>query len=123
MNNNDPKFIHETMLSDIFNIWNATKDFASDVKNKNIIDRYKSNGKKLASPMANSSSIAKASSNLTLVFPVIASKSVSVANASLVCKALEKNFVSMLQRLFASWQIVDGNDVGNFKDFQVIGSK
>lgn len=117
MNNNDPKFIHETMLSDIFNIWNATKDFASDVKNKNIIDRYKSNGKKLASPMANSSSIAKASSNLTLVFPVIASKSVSVANASLVCKALEKNFVSMLQRLFASWQIVDGNDVGNFKDY------
>lgn len=117
MNNNDPKFIHETMLSDIFNIWNAAKDFASDAKNKTIIDRYKSSGKKLASPMANSSSIAKASSNLTLVFPVIASKSVSVNNASLVCKALEKDFVSMLQRLFASWQIVDGNDVGNFKDY------
>lgn len=114
--NNDPRYIHETQLADIMNMAKAVKDFASD---KDRVDRYigSNKNKKFASPMANSTSIAKASSNLTLVFPVIASKSVSVQNASMVCKALEKDFVSMLQALFASWQIVDSNDVGNFNDY------
>lgn len=114
--NNDPRYIHETQLADIMNMAKAVKDFASD---KDRVKRFigSNKGKKLASPMANSTSIAKASSNLTLVFPVIASKSVTVQNASMVCKALEKNFVSMLQALFASWQIVDEKDVGNFNDY------
>ena len=38
MNNNDPKFIHETMLSDIFNIWNATKDTAWDAEDSSATD-------------------------------------------------------------------------------------
>ena len=90
--NNDPRYIHETQLADIMNMAKAVKDFASD---KDRVKRFigSNKAKKLASPMANSTSIAKASSNLTLVFPVIASKSVTVQNASMVCKALEKNFV------------------------------
>ena len=42
-----------------------------------------------------------------MVFPVIASRSISIEAACMVNKALEKNIVSMLQRLFASWQIAD----------------
>jgi hypothetical protein len=55
-------------------------------------------------------SIASAASNYTLVFPVICSRGISVETASMVSKALEKNAVTMLQRLFAAHQVVQAKD-------------
>lgn len=59
-------------------------------------------------------SIARASSNLTLVFPVIASKNVSIENSSMIAKAIERKGVSMLQMLFAANQV---SDASNLEDY------
>lgn len=98
---NNCKMIHETSLGHIMDIWNALVDMKDDAKNK-----VKAGSNK--GPMGSASSIAKASSNLTMVFPVVCSRNISISSASMVSKALEKNLVSMLQRLFASWQMADG---------------
>ena len=98
---NNCKMIHETSLGHIMDIWNALVDIKNDAKNK--VKAGSNSG-----PMSGASSIAKASSNLTMVFPVVCSRNISISSASMVSKALEKNLVSMLQRLFASWQMADG---------------
>lgn len=105
-NNKDPKILHETILKDIMDIWDGIKDFANSDK--------LSVSKK--GPMVNSSSIANASSNLNLVFPVICSKGISIETSSMISKAIEKDAVTMLQRLFASWQIAD-NNVKSVEDY------
>ena len=96
MSNKNPKVVHETVLKDIMDIWDG-------IKNLKDVDTFRSK-----SPMS-STSIAKASSNLNLVFPVICSRGISIENASMISKAIERNAVTMLQRLFASWQIADKN--------------
>ena len=101
------KSIHETALAHIMDIWDA-------LKNIEDIDLGDIRGNK--SPLGKATSIASASSNLTMVFPVLCSKNIDIKNASMISKALEKNIVSMLQRLFASWQVAD-NGVENFKDY------
>ncbi len=109
MNNKNPRTIHETVLKDIIDIWDDIKAISKDS------DIFKS-GKK-NNPMS-SSSIAKASSNLNLVFPVICSRGISIETASMVSKAIEKNAVTMLQRLFASWQIADEtNGINSVEDY------
>lgn len=106
MNNKNPKVIHETALKDIMDIWDGIKNLKDmDIKSKNN-----------KNPMAGYSSIAKASDNLTLVFPVICSRGISIENASMISKAVEKNAVTMLQRLFASWQIAQ-KDVSSVEDY------
>ena len=96
MSNKNPKVVHETVLKDIMDIWDG-------IKNLKDVDTFRSKN-----PMS-STSIAKASSNLNLVFPVICSRGISIENASMISKAIERNAVTMLQRLFASWQIADKN--------------
>lgn len=96
MSNKNPKMVHETVLKDIMDIWDG-------IKNLKDVDTFRSK-----IPMS-STSIAKASSNLNLVFPVICSRGISIENASMISKAIERNAVTMLQRLFASWQIADKN--------------
>lgn len=109
MNNTNPRMIHETVLKDIIDIWDDIKAIKKDS------DIFKS-GKK-NNPMS-ASSIAKASSNLNLVFPVICSRGISIENASMISKAVEKNAVTMLQRLFASWQIADEtNGINSVEDY------
>ena len=105
------KVIHETSLGHIMDIW----DSLMDIKKEADYDKLMKNAKK-NNPLGSSSSIAKASSNLTLVFPVLCSKGISIEAASMVSKAIEKNAVSMLQRLFASWQIA-GSDVTSLADY------
>lgn len=89
--------IHETVLRDIM-------DIVHDVKNADELKgvRGRSNSFK---------SIANASSNLTLVFPVVVSKNVGIENAAMVVKAMERKAVSMLQMLFSAMSITD-NDNG-----------
>lgn len=105
---NNCKIIHETSLGHILDLWNALVDIKNDVHDKKKTD--------IKSPFKGASSIAKASSNLTMVFPVICSRNISISSASMVGKALEKNLVSMLQRLFASWQMAS-SDVTSAQDY------
>lgn len=106
---NNCKMIHETSLGHILDIWNALVDLKDDAKNSKAF-------KKSNSPMGGASSIAKASSNLTMVFPVVCSRGIDIKVSSMISKALERNLVSMLQRLFASWQMAD-SDTKSVQDY------
>ena len=90
MNNTNPRAIHETVLKDIIDIWDSIQTLRND-----SYDSSKLNHSKTKHPMS-SSSIAKASSNLNLVFPVICSRGISIENASMVSKAVEKCFRDFL---------------------------
>lgn len=103
---NDPRAIHESIIKDIMDVWDGAKE---------IFDAKKNKDKK--NPMGMASSIAKLSSNLTLVFPVICSRGISVDKAGIISKAVEKNAASMLQKVFAAWQIADSRDIKNFQDY------
>lgn len=100
----DPKIVHETVIGEIIDTWNYIKDLDAD----KIASLFQTR-KKETKPMMGLSSIAKASSNLTMVFPVLASRGVSIEAASMTSKAIEKRCVSMLQMLFSSWQVTDPN--------------
>lgn len=100
---NKNMMIHESALGTIL-------DFIDTIKSRaESPDKYKSNN-----PMVGASSIAKATSDLTLVFPVVCSKGISIDNASMVTKALEKNFVTMLQQLLAANNITTAKDVKSY---------
>lgn len=88
--------IHETVIRDVI-------DLVSDIKKSDEVEFIKNRGKSF-------SSIAKASSNLTLVFPVLVSKNMNIENASMVSKATERKAVTMLQMLFSAIQITDSKD-------------
>ena len=97
---NNCKMIHETSLGHIMDIWDSLMDIKADSK------KLKSSSQ---GPLKGASSIAKAASNLTMVFPVLCTRGISIESSSMITKALEKNIVSMLQRLFASWQLADAS--------------
>ena len=106
---NKSMIIHETILKDILDTFDDIKDIASKSKLSDI--GVKADNK---NPMRGMSSIAKATSNMTLVFPVICSRSISIENASMVTKAIEKNAVSMMQRLLAAYNIADEQNVTSY---------
>lgn len=91
--------IHETVLLDIVNaimngnISDKLGDLPSTIVN-NIMNRRNNIG--------SYSSIAKATSNLVLTFPVIVDESVSLSTALKISKATERKAVMMLQMLFAA---------------------
>ena len=94
---NNCEMIHETVIRDIVDVIN-------DVKNSEELKGIRGRGRSFKS-------VAQASSNLTLVFPVIVSSTMNIENASMVTKALERKAVSMLQMLFSAISITD-NDNG-----------
>lgn len=106
---NNCRMIHETVLKDIIGIWDDLKNLSSS-----DVDELLKTKADAKNPMRGMSSIAKASSNMTLVFPVICSRGISIENASMVSKAVEKNAVTMLQRLFSAYQLSDERDVASF---------
>lgn len=91
--------LHETIVRDIIDVINDVKDFDQIewIKNKN-----------------NVGSIAKRTSNLVLVFPVICSTSINIKTASIITKAIERKCVSLLQILFSSTQLTS---VDNMYDY------
>lgn len=117
--NNDCKAIHETTLKSLIDIWDTIQSIKND---ENKDDNGKLSLGKLLGNRNDTlrpgtySSISKAASNLTLVFPVICSRNISIENASMVNKAIEKNAASMMQKLFASWQIAN-DKVGSVQDY------
>ena len=83
--------IHETVIRDII-------DVISDVKDSdNIAGLF---GRKRSFK-----SVASATSNLTLVFPVICSNNISIENASMIAKATERKAVSLLQILLSAMSV------------------
>lgn len=94
---NPNQFIHETVIRDILDIYDAIKndDFVS-LKPKNKLSNMKS--------------IASASSGLTMTFPVLASRALSIEAASMVAKAQERKCTSMMQMLFSAIQVTDAGD-------------
>lgn len=95
--------LHETIIRDIV-------DAASDIRDT-VDDVQKNTGKSI-------SSIAKASSDLVLVFPFMCDSTVSLETASMTAKAIERQCVTMLRLLFSSFQIgaVD-NGIDYIKQF------
>lgn len=57
-------------------------------------------------------SIAKATSNMTLVFPVLVPRSMPIETAQLIAKACERDDVSMLQVLFSALSVAETSDNG-----------
>lgn len=98
---NNPKRLHETIIRDVV-------DVIMDAKDNDVI-------KGVFSKDTNSyRSLTKASSNLILVFPVPASTSIKIENSAMVCKAIERKAVALLQILFSAICI---SDVTNVQDF------
>lgn len=81
--------IHETVIRDII-------DVTMGVKNADTLRSF------FAKDTTNYSSIAKKTSGLTLVFPVIVDRSMNIENAAMVSKAIERKAVAMLQMLFSA---------------------
>lgn len=85
---NNCEQLHETVIRDIV-------DVASDVRNSDEVSMVLNRTKSYRS-------IAQASSNLVLVFPVLTTNIINVESASMVAKAIERKAVSMLQMLFSA---------------------
>lgn len=109
--NKNPNAIHETVIKDLMDLWDTIRTTASNVDNNGTIFSNKKNA-------MNVSSIAKASSNLTMVFPVLCSRGISIEVSSMISRAIEKRYVTMLQMLFASWQVTNPDaNINNVQDY------
>lgn len=106
---NENMMIHETVLGDIMSAYDDIKNVFKNSKSKDDIKKIRRDN-----PLLGSTSISKAASNMTLVFPVICSRGIAIENSSMVTKALEKNAVSMLQRLFAAYQVAEDQDLMSY---------
>ncbi len=94
----DPMRIHETVIKDII-------DFTLDMEDIDIIKmtKAKNSGYSIKS-------VANATSNLTLVFPVLCATTISGDIAAMINKAIERKCVSMMQILFAACSTNDSWD-------------
>lgn len=93
--------LHETVIKDVIDLIADAKETAKEV---NWITKKSKNY----------SSIAKVSDNLTLVFPVMVSRSLDIQNAAMISKAIERKCVSMLQMIFASTSITSAEDTQEY---------
>lgn len=94
--------IHETILRDIIDIIDDTKDFLDD------------QSKGIGGKDYHFTSLTRNAKNLTLVFPIICTKGISVETASMITKAVEKKCVVLLQILFASVQITNSTGLQDY---------
>ena len=90
--------IHETVVADIFDTIKDGIRIAGDVVNPK------------SARVRNSSSLARATSGLTLAFPVICTNTLPIETASMISKAIERKNVSMLQMAFSAYNITNAKD-------------
>lgn len=90
--------IHETVVADIFD---TIKDGIQLVDG---VVRPKT------ASVRKSSSLARATSGLTLVFPVVITNTLPIETASMIAKAIERKNVSMLQMAFSAYNITCATD-------------
>ena len=93
--------LHESVVKDI-------TDALSDV-NGAIKDNIETNPS-----ISRASSLTKATSGLTLVFPVLCSKTLPLDTATMISKAVEKKAVSLLQIAFSAFNITNSKDATQF---------
>lgn len=91
--------LHETIVRDII-------DVIDDVKNFDQVEWIRNRN--------NVGSIARRTSNLILVFPVICSNSINIQTASIITKAIERKCVSLLQILFSSVQLTSADNMYDY---------
>lgn len=94
----NPKAIHETTFADILDVIKQGISSADSILHKK------------GPSIEKTSSIARATEGMTLVFPVICSNACTIENASMVAKALERRNVSLLQIAFQSYNITSSTD-------------
>lgn len=90
--------IHETVIVDIFDTIRdgiAMKDYLTGSRSVSV---------------RKSNSLARATSGLTLVFPVICTNTLTIETASMLAKAIERKNVSMLQIAFSAYNITNATD-------------
>lgn len=97
----DKQHIHETVLKDIV-------DVITDVRDSESLPGF------IRGRNTSFSSVAKGSSNLILTFPVIASRNLTIDTACIITKALEREFVSMLEILFNSVCYTNAKDAFDY---------
>jgi hypothetical protein len=85
--------IHETGISDVFS---AIKTTIKKIGSKDRMGKF--------------SSLARAAEGLTLVFPVACTDSITINEASMISKAIERRQVTMLQMLFTAYDIANVPD-------------
>ena len=90
--------IHETVVSDIFETIKDGVRIAGDIVNPKSVR------------VRNARSLARATSGLTLAFPVICSNTLPIETASMIAKAIERKNVSMLQMAFSAYNITNAKD-------------
>lgn len=90
----DYSALHETSLSDIYE---TIKKGISDLRGS-------------SSSIGKSSSLARATSGLTLVFPVLCTDTLPIDVASMVTKAIERKATSMLQIALSAYNITNATD-------------
>ena len=90
--------IHETVVSDIFETIKDGIRIAGDAVNPKT------------ARVRNSRSLARATSGLTLAFPVICTNTLPIETASMVAKAIERKNVTMLQMAFSAYNITTATD-------------
>lgn len=98
----DKQRIHETVIRDILDLMTDLRD-SDEVK----MIQNRDNGRSIKS-------IADASSNLTLVFPVLCSNSISAETASMITKAIERKCVTMMQLLLSACSVSDADDAFDY---------
>ena len=108
---NECKTLHETAFGDVLKrLIRAATDTALDKlgfdDTRGIKDTFTNPGKKNT---FSSTSLARMTSNLVLVFPVMISRNVSYDTAMMVTKAIERKGVQMVQMVFAANQITGAN--------------
>lgn len=81
--------LRESIIKDILDTIEDVTDFAGDNIKKN-------------DTALNVSSISRASKDLIMSFPVLCDNSIDPRTASMICKAIERKAVAMLQMIFAS---------------------
>ena len=102
------EYITEGTLSDIFDFVKTVGSGLASSTKKNI-------GARKAGTALNMSSIARATRDLTMSYPVLCSDTISPETASLITKTVERNVVSMLQMLIGSYHIKANNGVDAVK--------
>ena len=92
----DNTIIHETIIRDIIDLMNDGEKFINYQLPTDKRGSFKS--------------IASASKGLTLVFPLVADRSLSIESVTMVAKAKERQCVNMLQMLFSAICVSDAKD-------------
>lgn len=97
--------IHETVLKDIFDIYNGVKDLSKG-ELENMVQSHKK-GRSI-------SSVARKSNDLICVFPVLASRNISIDVQAMISKAIEKNCVAMMQMIFSAIPVSDADNAFDY---------